>query len=271
MESIEIIIAVSYFILGTIIGSFLNVIILRYNTGQTLLDRSGCFSCEKKLEWFELIPILSFVFQIGRCRSCKSKFSFQYPLVEFFTGIVFLGIFLKFSNLLLTSPKQLILMSAYFMVIFSILTVIFVYDLRHKIIPDDLVYTFAVISLGSMFFDFASFQLSMPTILQILSGPILFLPFFLLWFVSSGKWIGLGDGKLALGIGWFLGIHAGISAIMLSFWIGAIVGVFLILISALYSKRKQLTIKSEIPFGPFLIIGLMLVFFFNIDILNFIF
>ncbi|MBL7045234.1 MAG: prepilin peptidase [Parcubacteria group bacterium] len=270
METIQFIVAISYFIFGVIVGSFLNVVALRHNTGQTVLGRSNCFSCGKNLSWFELIPIFSFIFQLGKCRVCKSKISWQYPFIELTTGLIFLGIFLKISDLLFISPIQLILTSIYFIVIFSILIVILVYDLRHKIIPDDLVYTFATLSLASMFFDFSTFELSIPTLLPVFSGPILFAPFFLLWFVSSGRWIGLGDGKLALGIGWFLGLSLGASAIMISFWVGAVVGIFLMLISALYLSKKRLTMKSEIPFGPFLILGLILVFFFEIDILNFI-
>lgn len=270
IEPLKIITGILYFVFGIIIGSFLNVIILRYNTGQMLFGRSGCFSCGKELSWYELIPIVSFVFQLGRCRNCKSKISWQYPAVEAFTGIVFLGIFLKFSNLLFTSPKYLILLSLYFMVVFSILIIIFVYDIRHKIIPDNLVYTFVVLSLGSIFFNISTFQLSIPTILSTFSGPILFTPFFLLWFLSKGRWMGLGDGKLAIGIGWFLGLYAGINSLLISFWSGALIGLFIVLISALYSRGKGITIKSEIPFGPFLILGLLAVFFFEIDILGFI-
>lgn len=270
IEPLKIITGILYFVFGIIIGSFLNVIILRYNTGQMLLGRSVCFSCGKELLWYELIPIISFIFQLGRCRNCKSKISWQYPAMEVFTGIIFLSIFLKFSNLLLTSPKYLILLSVYFMVALSILIIIFVYDIRHKIIPDNLVYTFATLSLGSIFFNISTFQLSIPTILQIFSGPILFVPFFLLWFLSKGKWMGLGDGKLVFGIGWFLGLYAGINSLFISFWSSALVGLFIVLISALYSHGKGITIKSEIPFGPFLILGLFAVFFFEIDILNFI-
>ena len=266
MESIEILLTIFYFIFGTIIGSFLNVISLRYNTGISLLGRSGCFSCGKKLRWFELIPVVSFAFQLGRCKKCKSKISFQYPFVELLTGGIFLGIFLKFSDLLFISPSYLMLLSLYLMIIFSILIVILIYDLKHKIIPDDLVYTFAVLSLASIFFDFSIFQFSIPTFLPFLSGPILFSPFFLLWFFSGGKWIGLGDGKLALGIGWFLGLSLGASAVILSFWVGAGAGIALMIFFSLNLREKRLTMKSEIPFGPFLILGLIIVFFFNLNI-----
>jgi len=269
MESIAIIIAISYLFLGIIIGSFLNVVSLRYDTGSSILGRSRCLTCKSELRWFELIPIFSFIFQVGKCRNCESKISLQYILIESFTGIIFLGIFLKFSDLIPASLPQFTAMSLYFMAIFSILIVIFVYDLKHKIIPDDLVYTFATLSLAGIFFDPFMFQISIPTLLPFLAGPMLFLPFFLLWFVSGGRWIGLGDGKLALGIGWLLGISAGASAVILSFWIGALVGIFLIIIPLLYSHKKGFTMKSEIPFGPFLIIGLLLVFFFDANVFQF--
>jgi prepilin signal peptidase PulO-like enzyme (type II secretory pathway) len=270
MQSIEIIIASFYLFFGIIIGSFLNVVSLRYDTGDSILGRSMCLSCSKELKWFELIPILSFISQFGKCRDCKEKISWQYPLVELFTGIIFLGIFLKFSDLLLVSIQQLIVISVYFMVVFSILIVIFVYDLKYKIIPNDLVYTFSTLALAGIFFDPATFQISIPTLLPFLSGPIFFLFFFSFWFFSRGTWMGLGDGKLALGIGWLLGLSFGITAIILSFWIGAFISIILMSIPLLNFKGKRLTMKSEIPFGPFLILGLLLVFFFNINILNFI-
>lgn len=270
MVSVEILFMIFYFIFGTIIGSFLNVVSLRYNTGVLLSGRSKCFSCNEGLKWFELIPIFSFVFQLGRCRECKSKISFQYPFVEFLTGSIFLGIFLKFSNILFTEPSYFLLLSFYFMILFSILIVILIYDLKHKIIPDSLVYTFVGLALLGMFFNFSTLELSIPTLLSFFSGPILFLPFFILWFISIGRWIGLGDAKLALGIGWFLGLSFGASAILLSFWIGAIVSIALMLFFSLNSRSKTITMKSEIPFGPFLILGLFIVFFFNINIFDFI-
>lgn len=270
MELLEITIATSYFILGTIIGSFLNVVVLRYDTGKSILGRSGCLLCKRELKWFELIPIFSFIFQLGRCRNCKERILWQYPLVEFFTGIIFLGIFLKFSDFLFTSILSLTVLTLYLTIIFSILIVIFVYDIRHKIIPDGLSYTFTALAFAGMFFDFSLFQLTTPTLLHMLSGPIFFLFFFSFWFISDGKWMGLGDGKLALGIGWFLGLSLGATAIVLSFWIGALISIVLMTIPLLNFKGKRLTMKSEVPFGPFLIIGLLIVFFFNINILNFI-
>lgn len=121
-----------HFIFGTIVGSFLNVVVLRYNSSFSIYGRSGCPSCGKTLTWFELIPILSFFLQMGRCRVCGSRISLQYPLVEALTGVLFLFIFLKGLPAAFTF---------YMFVISSLLVAILVYDIRHKIIPDGLVYT----------------------------------------------------------------------------------------------------------------------------------
>lgn len=275
MESIEIIIAASYFIFGTIIGSFLNVVALRFNTGKSLLGRSECFSCGKELKWFELIPVLSFVSLSGRCLKCGSKISLQYPIVEFFTGLVFLGTFLKFSHLFNTSLIYFLISTSYFLLIFSILIVILIYDLKHKIIPDGFVYSFISLSFFSFwilnFEHWNSLRIwNLEFGIWISAGLAFFLFFFSFWFFSRGKWMGLGDGKLALGIGWLLGTSLGASAVMLAFLVGAVASVALMVIFPLYSGGKRLTMKSEVPFGPFLILGLMLVFFFNINIFNFI-
>jgi leader peptidase (prepilin peptidase)/N-methyltransferase len=93
----------------------------------------------------------------------------------------------------------------------------------------------------------------------------LFLPFYLLWKVSSGTWIGLGDGKLAIGIGFLLGTISGLSAIVFSFWIGAIFAIFIMLISRLELLSSRITMKSELPFGPFMIIATLIVFFTGIS------
>ena len=104
------------------------------------------------------------------------------------------------------------------------------------------------------------------------AGPILAFPFVFLWIISQGRWLGLGDAKLALGIGWFLGLVKGSSAIILGVWAGAFVGLLLISLSKINnSKRlsfltKNFTIKSELPFAPFLILGATLVFFFGWDV-----
>jgi leader peptidase (prepilin peptidase)/N-methyltransferase len=251
------------FLLGIAIGSFLNVVALRYNTGRSINGRSFCFSCGKKLHWYELIPVLSFIAQRGKCRKCGAKLSWQYPLIEVLTGLLFVGLFLKLlPDAISNNNPNVLFLFVYHAVIWSILIVILIYDFRHKIIPDGLVYTFIILSLAGVFFHFSYSNL--------IAGPVLFLPFFLLWFCSQGRWMGFGDAKFALGIGWYLGLMPGTSAVILAFWVGAVVAVSILVVGkvALSLKRKQLTMKSEIPFAPFLIIGMAIVFFLGISILD---
>lgn len=267
------------FIFGTIIGSFLNVVILRYNTGMKIFapkERSRCFSCGKKLQAYELIPLFSFLLLGGKCSKCKSKISWQYPIVECITGLIFLLIFVKNLNLLDLSLTHFFATTAFHLIVWSILIVITFYDLKHKIIPNGLVYSLIVITfLGGVVFP--AFNLT-----NLIAGIVFFFFFFSLWFFSGGRWIGFGDAKLSIAVGFLLGLTYGTSALILAFWIGAAISIFLILFSNIYKKisskavrnnyllavAKNLTIKSEIPFAPFIILGTLIVFFVSIDILG---
>ena len=230
------------FIFGTIVGSFLNVLILRYNTGiSAMKGRSFCFSCGKKLGPLELIPVLSFIVQGGKCHGCKSKISWQYPVIECLTGLLFMGVFMKYSNVVsLYFNTWYILL---FLIVMAVLVFIMVYDIKHKIIPDGLVITFSILALLKIAADFflmihTPAEAKTHLIWFLLAGPILASPLFFIWLFSKGKWMGLGDPKLVLGIGWFN-------------WHGL-----------------KINGQTEVPFAPFLILGFLLVFFFNIDILN---
>lgn len=278
------------FIFGTIIGSFLNVVIYRYNSGTSpLTGRSQCFSCGRTLTWRQLIPVLSFMASRGRCSQCGVRLSWQYPIVEILTGLIFVSVFL------LGKP---ILETTLLLVIFSTLLVIAVYDLRHQIIPDGLVALFAVLGLTKFFLIVdISRVLHFPYVWTLIAGPMLFFPFWALWAVSRGRWLGLGDGKLALGIGWFLGATLGGSAVMLAFWIGAGWALFVIGAQKASQKLKvlkrlwqshesadskvnapvflstfdfrlsdsHLSMQSEIPFGPFLILATFIVYFTGVN------
>ncbi len=259
-------IAIFVFCLGLIIGSFLNVVIFRYNTGRGVVTgRSACMTCGKPLVWYELVPLLSFVLQKGMCRHCRAKLSWQYPLVELSTSLVFVALFFHFSSLIQTLTPVLLLEAVLAVVAWCLLIVIGVYDLRHKIIPNGAVYTFAVLGLIRVLI-FVPVQPLNIFIFTLLAGPILFLPFYLLWLVSDGRWLGLGDGKLALGIGWMLGLGLGVSAVFMAFWIGALVSIFLLAFGQLKRKGLKLTMKSEIPFAPYLILGFALAYFFAFDV-----
>ncbi len=273
----EILLPLCFFVFGAIIGSFLNVVILRYNTGEKISGRSHCFSCGKNIAWRDLIPILSFWLLSGKCRFCKSKISFQYPLVELLTGLLFLAVFLRYfplgfsplpttHYLLQYYPLPYYLLFSTDLFVMALLVVITVYDLRHKIIPDLFAFLLGALTLVKVL-------ISGSLIYGLLAGPIVALPFFLLWLFSSGRWIGLGDSKLSLSIGWFLGLSYGFSAIVLGSWIGAVVGLSLVGIGKLRDRGlnlrfKKLTMKSEIPYAPFLIAGLLLTYFFSIDLVG---
>lgn len=255
------------FLFGAIIGSFLNVVIYRYNSSVSpFRGRSQCFSCGKTLTSRELIPILSFIIAKGRCAHCGVKISWQYLIIEVLSGVIFVSVFLLGKS---TTETVLLL------TIFSTLLIIAVYDLRHQIIPDGLVALFAVMSLLRFFSEFGfSAGFHFPSVWTLIAGPMLFFPFWALWFVSGGRWLGLGDGKLALGIGWFLGASSGATAIILAFWIGA--GLALIMMGAqkllekfhhgrqfLYGKK--LSLQSAIPFGPLLILAVFIVYFTQVN------
>jgi len=262
--------ALLFFIFGTIVGSFLNVVILRYNSGRSIVSgRSSCPHCRHELGLFELVPVISFLVLGGRCKKCGSKISWQYPMVELLTGILFAAIYFKDICQVLAKSCQLsifLIPNSLFLIldliVFAILIVILVYDMRHKIIPDGLVYAFTALSLVKMFLMAPPGVLGGAfSYLNLLAGPLFFIPFFLLWYFSGGRWMGFGDAKLALGIGWFLGFVGGLSAIILGFWSGALIGVILLIV-----EKRKVTMKSEIPFAPFLILGLTLVYFFNWDL-----
>lgn len=246
------------FLLGLIVGSFLNSISFRYNTNSSVLKgRSLCMCCGHKLSSMDLIPLFSFLFLKGRCRYCKTKLSIQYPLVEIITGLVFSLSFIRSGF-----PVAI-----FWWVIWSLLIVISIYDFKHKIIPDGLVYSILLISFVSLLF---SFHLEF-TFINLIAGPVLFLPFAALWWFSNEKLMGLGDAKLFWATGWILGLVKSLSSLVISFWTGAIVSLFLIgsyKIFQLNRGSKGLTMKSEIPFGPFIVLGIFIVYFFGFDILS---
>lgn len=242
------------FIFGAIIGSFLNVVILRYNTGESVVySGSRCFSCGKKLTWSELIPIFSFLIQKGRCRQCKSKISPQYPIVELITALVFCAIFWKLNH---QFDFYSVPSAAYWLAVFGSLIVISVYDFRHQIIPDKIVYLLIFLAFGHWLFADKS-----------LSGFLVGAGFFgflgLLWLISRGRWMGLGDAKIALASGWLLGPFGGLIALFMSFWLGAISGIFLLIFAP-----KKFKLESRIPFGPFLGLGTLIAFLFGNNILQ---
>lgn len=251
-----------FFLLGVIIGSFLNVVILRHNTGRGTSGRSCCMTCGTQLTYKELVPVLSFLYQKGKCKTCKTRVSIQYPLVEFATGVLFaVNFYYVFTQS--ATFSELLFSIGITSCIWALMIVVFVYDLKHKIIPD--IFSFTLFALSGMLVLFLNTD---NMLVRISSGIFYYLVVWSIWKISKGRMIGLGDGKLLLSIGTLLGFVYTLSSIFIAVWIGTIYVIGLLLAQRLKGKSKHITMKTEIPFGPFLIIGFLIVYFTQIDVTN---
>lgn len=245
--------------LGAIVGSFLNVLVLRKGVA-TLTGRSHCPSCGKQIAAYDMVPVVSWILLRARCRECGSSISWQYPLVEALTASFFLCIGIaEFPSFLFSVQSMILLVLELLMA--ALLMAITVYDFRHTIIPDEWAYTFAGCAL------LASFSVS-PSWVTLVAGPLTAFPLFMLWLVSKGTWMGLGDSKLALGIGWLLLLPQSIVAVFSSFILGSLVLVPVLITQAIVTHKREgrsssngLTMKSEVPFGPFLIATCLIFWF----------
>jgi len=243
------------FLFGLIIGSFLNCLIYRLEKSESFLKgRSYCPHCQHILNWQDLIPVFSFLILKGRCRYCGGKISLQYPLVELATALLFVLIINNQLSINFTIYDLLI--TIYLLLTTSFLIVIFVYDLKHYLIPDKVIYPAIVTAfiynlLNTQYLILNTFPSSL--------GAAAFFLFIVL--ISHEKWMGTGDVKLAFFMGLILGFPNILVALFLAFFIGATAGLILI-------GLGKKTLKSEIPFGPFLVTGTYLALFFGQQILE---
>lgn len=259
--------ALTAFGFGVIIGSFLNVVIYRFHTGKSLSGSSHCLSCQTDLRWYELFPLLSYLTLRGRCRSCSASIPSRYFWVELATGLLFMLVALMLSPWYWLFGAMIV----------AILIVVAVYDLYHMVIPNFFVGILCVLALLVTLLDYWLLPDVMRIAWQLLAGALSYGFFASLWYFSKGRWIGYGDAKLALPLGYLVGLSGAFSMIVLSFWIGTVISLGLIGVSKLRHKRGQsalrflatpLTIKSEVPFAPFLIIAFLLVYLFGVDVLS---
>lgn len=270
------ILVIYFFLLGLIIGSFLNVVVLRHNTGKSVKGRSACMTCRNQLGWRELVPVFSFLFLRGKCRHCRTRISWQYPLVELATGLLFAANFYVLAGRA-ASVTELAVSFILTSSVLALLVAICTYDLRHHIIPDRfslsafvLAATYSLLSVfwfGDASLFVSGSQLGM-LLVNLGAGIIFYAGIWLIWKLSNGRLIGLGDAKLLLSLGTILGLVYGLSAIFLSFWIGTAFAVALMLKGFFGRKSERITMKSEIAFGPFLIVGFLIVYFLRIDVTN---
>jgi prepilin signal peptidase PulO-like enzyme (type II secretory pathway) len=211
---------------------------------KTIINsRSHCPDCRKTIAWYDLIPFVSFVLLWGKCRNCGKKISWQYPLVELGVGSVFLILFLFFSF----TPLFFL-----YALIFSLLTVVFVYDLRTQTVPEAFVWAALILSLGTFYF--IKGQPAIP----MLEGALLAGGFLaLLVYTSKEKWMGAGDIKIGLILGLLAGFPGALLAMFFSFFSGSILG--LIYLFATRGKVDKKGLKTSLPFAPFLILSSFLV------------
>ncbi|MEI6596818.1 MAG: prepilin peptidase [bacterium] len=249
------------FSFGLIIGSFLNCLVWRLHKKESLLGRSYCPKCRKQIAWYDNIPVLSFILLGEKCRQCKKSISWQYPAVELVIGILFVMAYylnyklqiMNYGFVVYNSSFIIQLLRDWFLI--CAMTVIFIYDLRWYLILDIITLPAClVVLIFNLILGFSLWNL-------LISG-IIGSSFFLIQFVvSKGKWIGGGDIRLGLLIGLALGWPGVLTAIIISYFIGSVVGLSLIAAG----KKKW---GSEVPLGVFLAVGTIITLFWQAQILN---
>lgn len=239
------------FIFGLTIGSFINVIVYRLNKKQSIIKgRSYCPHCKKLIKWYDNIPLLSFFLLGGKCRSCQKKISWQYPLIELATAIIFLITSLVVLRDISAINSLIVLKLLAYLVFSAFLIIIFVYDLKYYQILDRIVLPLVALA----FFYNLLFNYSF---INLLIAGIIGLGFFLIQYVfSHGQWVGDGDLRMGLSMGFILGFPKIFLAIFVAYFLGSIIAVFLLI----FGKKS---FKSRIPFGPFLALGTYLIMLFG--------
>ncbi len=272
-----------FFVLGLVFGSFLNSLVYRIESENDLSGRSFCPECRKTIRWYDNLPVLSYVILKGRCRNCEKKISIRYPLIELLVGFVFLIAFCGseagrslswwFGEVLVDSeaivgsgfPAGDFAALLVLLVIFFILILVALYDATTKYVLSYYVYAAALLSVGYNLFQFDRewgfvnlYEFFLPFVLSAL------IPAFLFWLIvklSRERAMGLGDIEIAVLVGLFLGWPLVLVSYYFAFVVGAAWGVFLIF-------RKKAGLKSEVPFGPFLIAGVFFAFLFGEQIIR---
>jgi prepilin signal peptidase PulO-like enzyme (type II secretory pathway) len=248
------IVYVFVFLLGLSLGSFLNSWMWRARENIRIISntRSMCVSCRRQLLWYENIPVVSWIFLNGKCRTCKKKISAIYPLVEIVSAFLLLFVFHQHLKLVHFSEWAL-LRDTFFL---TLLVVIFVYDWRYQIIFPSIIWAGTIIGFLINIF-FLNFSISSLLLAAAIGGG-----FFLLQFlISNGRWIGGGDVRMGVMMGAWLGYPNIFVALFVAYILGALVGIILLLF-------KKASIKTEIPFGTFLALGTFFTIYYGDNLLN---
>jgi leader peptidase (prepilin peptidase)/N-methyltransferase len=235
--------------LGACLGSFANVCIYRLpKTKQIISGRSFCPKCKKKISWYDNLPIISFLFLSGKCRKCKKVIPLRYLIVELITGISFLLIYLNFENLYTIT---------FLSILSLILIMIFFIDLENFIIPDSLNFIIMGLALLKNFLPNFNTSLIHEINQSIIGGMVGYLSIWLIIYLYKTfkkiDGMGFGDAKLMAGIGLLFGWQS----IPFILFVASILGLIFVVPSLI---KKQKTMKTEIPFGPFIIAACLIYF-----------
>jgi prepilin signal peptidase PulO-like enzyme (type II secretory pathway) len=271
------------FVFGIIFGSFLNVVILRYDGERFLLDvktlggRSHCMHCGKTLRWFELVPIFSFVIQRGRCRRCDARLNVQYPIVEALSGSIFVFVPFVFGAAAGGIAGPLLIVAIVWVSVFEALLVMSAVDIRLGIIPDEINVFLGVIGvflaiISAGYFGAANQSLLGPyaalfgwqgnvVLARLIGAAASGIFFAALIGVTRGKGMGIGDLKLAIPLGLIFGWPDIIFLMVFAFVLGALAGIIAI-------AGGKNSMKGTLPFGPFLALGAATIFFWGPQIFN---
>lgn len=258
------------FIFGLAVGSFLNVCIDRLSFEQSLMGRSHCDHCKKKLGWQDLVPVFSWLYLGGKSRCCGKKISAWYPVVEIITGVAFVLIWNYLPHAVILRGEAMKnlwqmpgirhlweilrvaqdeIVKIFYLGIISALIVIFFADLKYHIIPDEATITIVIFSIITALLQGQILE-------KTIGGIVLFLILYSLFFITRGRGMGFGDVKYAAAMGLILGLKNGLIGIYLSFVLGGVVSILLILLNIR-------GLKSKIAFGPFLIFGTVVMWFWS--------
>lgn len=252
------------FISGLCIGSFLNVVLFRKSPDsqkRQLSGRSFCPNCKKTLAWHELIPLLSFFILKKRCLKCKKPISWQYPFVEFFTGVLFVAVS-KYAFDIYGLKASCLIIILLLCIIVSFFILLFVYDLKYLVLPNSFLYLSLFFVLFYKVFLFVLNNFDFKVMLGSLGAALIAGGFFaFLVFISNEQWMGIGDIFLGIIIGILSGWPNVLVSLFFAFVSGGVIGVLLVL-------SKQKAMKSRVPFGPFLLAGALFGMFFGDKIIR---
>ena len=245
MQTLTALTYIFVFLLGITVGSFLNVCILRIPAGESIVTGpSHCVRCGKKLKWYELIPIISFLALRGRCSNCKSPISAQYPIIEALNGLLWLLIVFILG---FTPYAMLACLLASSLIVLSII------DIRTREIPAGINIFILILGIAATILDLRNF---MPHLIGLFA---ISLPLYLILLITHGRGIGGGDIKLMAACGLFLGFKL----IVLGFFLGCLAAsVVHLLLMALKKADRSLS------FGPYLSLGIFIALIWGNSLIN---